>query len=182
ASNIAWARPSSCRGESSGKTARMLSATARRVSPISRHASHITTLPMAYDTLRGRAPTKRSVAPKMVPLLRPCSVHRRGRMSRSAAVTSSDVLAGSDAFEKAIVHRQKTGARRIAHRSKLAALAVVDGGDRHGGDAAAAPPDLHEHFGLDLVAGRPQLQRPQRVDAKHSKPALRVAHRHADEP
>ena len=41
------------------------------------------------------------------------------------------------------------------HRPQLARLSGVDRRDRHGRDAAAAPPDLHEHLGFDFVAASP---------------------------
>lgn len=68
---------------------------ASRQARIHFHASHVLTCPIAYDTARGNRRTPWYVALKMRPLLRPCSVHRRG------TATSRSL----EPLEESIVHR-----------------------------------------------------------------------------
>src|SRR5205814_5788778 len=172
APSVRRARRSSIACGSSGNTARRLSAIAARVSCISRHASHVPARPIACDTDGGSVATPRYVAPKIVPLFSAWRVHPRGKASRRS-MAPGWIATRSDPFEEAIVHRQKTGARRVAHGPQLARLAGVHRRDGHAPRAAAAPPHLDQHLGLDLVAGRHELQPPQRVHAEHAVAALR---------
>src|SRR5207247_5833627 len=118
------------RADSSGKTARRLWAIAARVCASRRHAIHVPTRPIPYDTHGGSRLTPRYVQPKIVPLFSPCSVQRRGSSSRRSAACAVVSPIGSDTFEEAIVHRQKTGTRGIGHRPQLALLPGVNGRDR----------------------------------------------------
>src|SRR5262249_25078403 len=64
---------------------------------------------------------------------------------------------------------------------QLAALMAVHGRDRHAGHPAAAAPHLDEHLRLDFVPGGVEVDRTQRVSAKHAISALGVSDRDADE-
>ena len=143
-----------------------------------RAASQVQASPMAYDAAFGSRRTPAYVIPKIAPVLRPCSVHRRGSgLRRAASSDTGTVPAGlSDAFEELIVHRQKTGAGRIAHRPELAALGGIDRRNRDARQSCASPPELDEHLGFNLIATRLEWQISQRVEAAHAEPALRVVH------
>ena len=200
-----------------GNSARRLSATASRVRPISRQASHVPTSTDAVrhrarqhrDAAAGRAEDeavveaverppardgslalgrdRRRFAGQMIrhvlaecPSAYSCHKSRRRRATRPV-VAPGDTEATwalrfvSQGFEESIVHRQETGPRRVAHGPKLAALARVDGRDRDAGQPPAAPPDLHQHLGLDLVARCASAAAP--AARRRERPGIRTGYR-----
>src|SRR5437667_5818203 len=144
-----------------------------------RDASHVPLSPIPYEAAFGSQRTPATVILKIVPLFRPCSVQRRGSSVPRAAACGT-TTGSSDAFEELIIHRQKTGPGRIAHRPKLAALGGIDRRDRDARQSRASPAQLDEYLGFDFVAARPERQISQRVEPAHAEPALSVLHGSAD--
>src|SRR5262249_45206471 len=122
-----------------GSTGSRLWAIAARVTGISRWATHVPASPSAYDRLSGKSRTHAREKGKRPPLFSPCSVQRRGSTA-SRADGAIAMSCRSEALEVSIVHRQKAGLGRVAHRPQLASLAGVDGADRHADDLRAEAP------------------------------------------